>query len=227
MSICAICNTSLKNTNGLAKHIHNQHNIDKESYYNLYVKVVAPVCICGKKKKFRNLGEGYRQYCSPQCRSNHTPVTKYWEGKKQPKSLIDARRQTIQERYGVTNGYLVKHSKAEKYKGFVCRSKYEKMFVDFAERYGYTLSVPSRIEYELDGKSRHYYPDFYLEDFDLIVEVKSNWTWNQHLEMNISKMVYTIQQGYDIIFIDEEHGINDETLWDELNEYICAFERSC
>jgi hypothetical protein len=220
MAICKICNTELKNVNGLAKHIHNQHDIGKEEYYNTYIRETSPVCVCGKQKKFRHLGEGYRKFCSPKCRSNHIEPTKYWQGKKQSRDLIDSGRNTLYEKYGVTNGYLVNHSKAEKYKGFTCRSKYEKMFVDFCEKYGYTLEVPKRIEYIHDGRSRHYYPDFYVKELDLIVEIKSDWTWKQNLDLNISKLTCSLEQHYDIVFIDEEHGLTNEKHWDELNEYL-------
>lgn len=221
MAVCMICNEELKNINGLAKHIRNQHDICKEEYYNMYIGEETPICVCGKKKKFRHLGEGYRKFCSPKCRSNHTEPTKYWEGKKQSKDMIDSRRNTLYEKYGVTNGYLVKHSKAERYKGFVCRSKYEKMFVDFAEKYGYTIEVPERIEYTYEGRSRHYYPDFYILELDLIVEIKSDWTWKQNLDLNIAKLTSALEQQYNIVCIDEEHGLTDETKWEELNEYLC------
>lgn len=225
MAICNICKKEFNNVNGLAKHIRN-HNISKKEYYDIYIKEVSQICKCGAAKKFRNLGEGYREYCSPKCRSNHIAPTSYWTGRTQPQSLIDKRRDTMVERYGVSNGYLTKHSVAERYKGFVCRSAYEKLFVDFAEQCGYTLEVPSRIEYTHEGTSRHYYPDFYIVELDLIVEIKSDWTWKQNLDLNISKMVCTIEQGYDIVFIDEEHGVNDPKLWDELDEYLRTFERS-
>ena len=220
MATCKICSKELKNINGLAKHIHNQHEMNKEDYYNKYINEISQICICGNTKKFRHLGERYRQYCSVKCRSNNIEPTKYWEGKKQPQSLIDARRNTLQDRYGVTNGYLVNHSKAEKYKGFVCRSKYEKLFVDFAEKYGYTLSVPNRIEYTHEGRSRYYHPDFYINELDLIVEIKSDWTWNQNLDLNISKLTCALEQHYDIVFVDEEQGLLNENTWDELNEYL-------
>ena len=221
---CKICNSTFNNINGLSKHLTATHKIDKKFYYDKYIGKVSNICVCGKEKKFRTLGEGYRQFCSPQCRSNNTPTIKYWEGKKQPQYMIDKRRNTMIEKYGVANGFLTKYSIAEKYKGFVCRSNYEKMFVDFCKIYGYKLSVPDRIKYEFEGRSRYYYPDFYLDDLDLIVEIKSDWTWKQQLEMNIAKMVCTIEQGYDIIFIDEEHGINNEKLWSELDEYLRSFK---
>lgn len=224
MKTCEICDKEFNNINGLAKHIHNQHkDISKEEYYKKYINEMSSICVCGATKKFRTLGEGYRQYCSMKCRSAHVDNVTPALGRKQSQETINKRRNTIYERYGVTNGFLTNHSKAEKYKGFTCRSKYEKMFVDFAEQYGYTLSVPHRISYEHEGRSRHFYPDFYINELDLIVEIKSDWTWNQQLDLNISKMVCTIEQGHDIIFIDEEHGLTDITLWDELNEHILSF----
>lgn len=217
---CKICNTEFKNTNGLAKHITARHDISKEAYYNTYIAEMSSKCVCGNTKKFRNLGEGYRQYCSAQCRSDNIPQTNYWEGKKQPQAMIDARRETMLKRYGVCNGFLTNHSRAETYKGFTCRSKYEKIFVDFAEKYGYDLTVPNRIKYEYNGKKRYFYPDFFINELDLIVEIKSTWTYFQQLELNIAKQVCTIEQGYDIIFIDEEHGLLDD--WNELNEHLCT-----
>lgn len=220
MTACKICNANFNNMNGLAKHITNQHNITKKEYYDKYIKLVDSTCVCGVEKKFRNLGEGYRTYCSPKCRSNHIAPTSYWQNKKQPQHMIDKRRNTINKKYGVSNGFLTNHSKAERYKGFVCRSKYEKMFIDFAEHFGYTLSVPQKINYIHEGRSRNFYPDFYIEELDLIVEIKSNWTWERQLDLNISKMVCTINQGYDIVFIDEEHGLTDQNFWSELDEYL-------
>lgn len=226
MVICTLCNAKFNNINGLAKHLTAAHKISKQEYYDTYIREVDRFCVCGAEKKFRNLGEGYRIYCSPQCRSNHIEPISYWKDKRQPQEMIDKRRNTMVERYGVANGYLTKHSVAERYKGFVCRSKYEKMFVDFSELYGWELSVPEKISYTHEGTSRYYYPDFYIEKLDLLVEIKSDWTWKQNLDLNISKMVCTIEQGYNIVFLDEEHGITNSKLWDELNEYLRSFEES-
>ena len=220
MAICKICEREFNSINGLSKHLYNQHKIEKEDYYNKHIGIMSSICKCGNKKIFRNLGEGYREYCSIKCRSNYLQPNSPWKGKKQPKEMIEKRRNTIFERYGVSNGYLTNTSKTEKYKGFVCRSKYEKMFVDFAEEYNYTLSIPERIQYEFQGTERYFYPDFNIDELDLIVEIKSDWTWNLQLDMNIAKILSAIQQGYDIIFIDEEHGLTNKETWSELNEYL-------
>ena len=115
---------------------------------------------------------------------------------------------------------MVNPSKAVKYKGFVTRSSYERNFIDFAELYGHQLSIPERIQFEFNQKKRFFYPDFYIENLDLIVEIKSCWTFNQQLELNIVKQVCTLEQGHNIMFIDEEDNIDNPELWNELNEYI-------
>lgn len=89
---CKICNKIFKNLNSLGKHLYNSHsNITAEEYYVTHIGKVSNVCICGNRKKFRNLGEGYREYCSVKCRSNNTEPARYWAGKKQPEEMIKKR----------------------------------------------------------------------------------------------------------------------------------------
>lgn len=212
---CMICDKELKNANGLAKHLHNQHNISKEDYYKKYINETSGKCLtCGKDTTFRNIGQGYLKYCSLKCR----PTTSYWTGKKQPKEMIDKRRDTLVERYGVANGFLTSNCKTEIYKGFVTRSKYERIFLDYCEDRRLTVSVPDRIKYVFEDRERWFYPDFFIEEYDLITEIKSNYTYHLHLEMNIQKQVSTLAQGYDIMFIDEEHGLVDD--WNLLDHYL-------
>jgi hypothetical protein len=217
---CKVCNKTLKNNNGLAKHITNQHSMTKEEYYKKYINEVSSTCVCGKEKTFRGLGEGYRRYCSCQCRSDNIETTRYWQGKSQPQEMIEARRKTMIERHGVSNGFLTNHSRAEYYKGLLCRSGYEKLFVDFAEEHGYTLSVPDRISYVYEDRSRHYYPDFYINELDLTVEIKSKWTWDLHRDMNEAKQRAGIECGYNMLVVSEEHGLVDQDRWDQLNAYL-------
>lgn len=118
--ICAICLKSFNNVNGLAKHIYSSHkDIKKEDYYNKYIKKVSYVCKCGKKKRFRSLGEGYRTYCSSEC--GHKYGKKYSpKGTKQSQETIRKRinntdqkqrqenhKQALMKKYGVTNPYNI------------------------------------------------------------------------------------------------------------------------
>lgn len=74
---------------------------------------MSSVCACGKEKKFRSLGEGYRTYCSPACRKHSKRYSIANRGRKQTVEHIqrrlvkinqaskeEKRRKTCLARYG-------------------------------------------------------------------------------------------------------------------------------
>lgn len=117
MHKCMLCESEFKNINGLSKHIVFSHKeTTKEEYYNRYIGISQKICVCGSEKKFRNLSDGYLNHCSQKCSSKNREPTKYWEGKKQPKEMVElrvkntdqvskqkARESTLVERYGDKN----------------------------------------------------------------------------------------------------------------------------
>ena len=60
-------------------------------------------------------------------------------------------------------------------------------------------NIPT-IWYAMDGKKRRYYPDIYISSKNLIIEVKSTWTYNQHYERNQLKRQACIDLGYEFEF---------------------------
>jgi len=58
-------------------------------------------------------------------------------------------------------------------------------------------SVP-RIEYEFEGKIHRYYPDIWLPEANLIIEVKSLYTWKKYRSRNLAKYWASKQAGYDV-----------------------------
>jgi hypothetical protein len=85
------------------------------------------------------------------------------------------------------------------------QGSYEK---DFLDKY-YDLFEITKIEcisYLFDG-SRVYYPDFYLPKYNLIIEIKSSYTYERFLEKNNSKQKACLELGYNHIFIiDKNYG---------------------
>ena len=57
------------------------------------------------------------------------------------------------------------------------------------------------IKYKFDDKEKVYYPDFYLPKYNLIVEIKSKYTYNCDFNKNISKQESCINMGYNFLFI--------------------------
>lgn len=68
------------------------------------------------------------------------------------------------------------------------------------------------ILYLFDGKQCVYYPDIFIPAENRIIEVKSAWTLNMHLEKNAAKFDATIAKGYifDVIVKDIEN-MNEST----------------
>ena len=54
--------------------------------------------------------------------------------------------------------------------------------------------------YDIDGKQRRYFPDFYIVSENKIIEVKSDRTFNVHKELNLSKRKECINRGYNFEF---------------------------
>jgi len=121
---------------------------------------------------------------------------------------------------------LINHNKSNSkqgyYKGFYCRSSYEKLFVDFCEQYDIELVSAENneyaIKYESDGKIRTYFPDFYLVNFDLVIEIKPITMYNygdNEIKFNAAKKKYRFE-----VLTEEEHILNKEN-WNLLYEHLC------
>lgn len=63
------------------------------------------------------------------------------------------------------------------------------------------ISRCKSIKYFYDNKNRIYFPDFYYEPLNLIIEIKSTYTYNLHLERNIEKEKYCKLLNYNYIVI--------------------------
>lgn len=66
------------------------------------------------------------------------------------------------------------------------------------------------IKYE---NNRNYFSDFYLPDYNLIVEIKSSYYYNRYLDLNLKKQKSSLNQGYNFIFIIDKN-------YEEFENYI-------
>lgn len=250
MQTCLLCNKLFNSVRSLSKHLFFSHKeVTREEYYNAYICVVSPICICGNKKKFRSLQEGYRTFCSVKCRSNYVDYTGINLGRKQTPETIQARisstnqllkeekrKKTMNERYGVNNPSLMpdflekvrktcnnkygvnsptqrKESQHGKWKTVKVLERtfrvqgYEDHFLLNCKKFGYDLEDLSQgkskcpqIEWFDDqGKKHVYFPDFFVEKDNLLIEIKSSWTFKQHEQSTRLKMKFAKEKGYNII----------------------------
>ena len=68
------------------------------------------------------------------------------------------------------------------------------------------------ISYHFEGKDRRYYPDIFIKSKNMLIEVKSTWTFNREVEKNIAKHMASKDAGYHHIII----------IWDASKN--CIFE---
>ena len=100
---------------------------------------------------------------------------------------------------------------------------YEGDFLDFI--FTKTLLMESdvcfdkkfRIKYMDKGKIRHYYPDFYISKFNLIIEIKSAYTLEIQKELNDLKFAATKDAGYNFICIVDKNYEEFIKLLESLN----------
>ena len=64
------------------------------------------------------------------------------------------------------------------------------------------------ISYEFEGKKRKYFPDIFIKSKNLLIEVKSTYTYNKDADKNLAKHWASKKQGYNhtIIIWDEKHN---------------------
>jgi hypothetical protein len=103
--------------------------------------------------------------------------------------------------------------KIKKYKNsnLYYQGTYEKDFLDnFYDKIN--IQKSKSINYIFENKNHYYHPDFYLPDFNLIVEIKSKYIYELELEQNMLKQQACLNDGYNYIFIIDKNYIEIEKL---------------
>lgn len=80
---------------------------------------------------------------------------------------------------------------------------YELDFLKYCDKKG-ILDIVSNgpsIKYLFNDVEHTYHPDFFIESMNLIVEVKSSYTYNKELDVNLMKEKYSMLCGYNFLFI--------------------------
>lgn len=127
-------------------------------------------------------------------------------------SIKEKKEQTLFKKYGVTNpsqseilfeksqksGKKIKfHDKTNLY----YRGTYELHFLNFCIENNIRVEKGSTISFNYKNKVKFYHSDFYLPEFNLICEIKSNYYYNKYLELNLKKEFETKNQGFNFLFI--------------------------
>lgn len=156
------------------------------------------LCDCGKitNISFQKFNINYNRSETYNCKScNNITLKKYYndnfgvENSMQLTSVFDKSQK---------NGFKIKEYKGIKYQG-----TYELDFLEFCDSNNIIekVSKVDSIKYKYNDKIKYYHPDFFIEELNLIVEIKSDYYYYLYLEKNLCKEKYCIEQGYNFIFI--------------------------
>ena len=140
----------------------------------------------------------------------------------QSENVKDKIKKTLVEKYGVDHpmknleifNRAQKNSfKKIKYKEgeLHYQGKYELDFIEYCIKNEIHIENGPTIKYFLNSKDRRYFSDFYIPEKNLIVEVKSTYTFNEDYEENLTKKEYSIKSGYNFMFIIDKDYIDFES----------------
>jgi hypothetical protein len=183
--------------------------------------------MCNNNVKFMN--QSYNTYCSKKCSSNdpdvcikkiETTMKKFGaEWYTQTEEYQYRSKATCIEKYGVE--YAMQNPKI--FENQVKSSYKRKEYIFPSGRIEYVQGYePEAIDellkqfdeddiiisgeempviwYYDDNKKRRYHPDIYIKSKNLIIEVKSIWTYNLHYNKNILKYNECLNNGYNFLF---------------------------
>lgn len=87
------------------------------------------------------------------------------------------------------------------------QGSYELDFLNYCDKNNIIdlISNGPSIEYEFYGKKHIYHSDFYIKKYNLILEIKSSYTYNYNLEKNLAKESYSKLSGYNFIFLIDKN----------------------
>jgi len=157
------------------------------------------------------------------CPNNHTFKIKFndfYQGHGCSICAVQKRKDTCLEKYGVENPMQndIIFSKSMKirykFKKVITPSGKEiylqgyepQVYAQLLEKYTeeeikfQRTDIPT-IWYELNSKKHRYYPDFFIPKDNLLIEVKSNWTYNLHKNINLLKKEACLDQGFEFQFM--------------------------
>lgn len=103
------------------------------------------------------------------------------------------------------SGYVLKHHTS----GLYYRGSYELDFIKFCEQNNIFIeNFSGSINYNFNGKQKTYFPDFYLKKLNLVIEIKSKYTYEFNKIINEAKKEATINNGFNFMFIIDKDYSN-------------------
>jgi len=162
---CTICKQNFRTRRDLAAH-RKEHITEKSKFVgNHYYECSCN--FCERKFTSKESKTVHERYCKNNPNRDIKRSQELSELQKQAQSKPDVRKKHSDAIYFSKN-------KVE-YKGLLLDSLWEKKFLERCDelQIKYEKCKNPLIWVDANGNKKNYYPDFYLKDFDIIVEIKS------------------------------------------------------
>lgn len=135
---------------------------------------------------------------------------------------LEKQRETSLIKYGVENASQCPEIFSKQQKGRYEILEYKETGLnyqgsfefDFLDKYfdKFKIIRGPIIEYHFKGKNKRYFSDFYIQELNLIIEIKSSYTYELAKEKNIKKQEESISKGYNHIFIIDKDYVEFEEI---------------
>lgn len=96
------------------------------------------------------------------------------------------------------NGWGKRHGNRYQHKQYVLKSSWELEFAEFLDKVGFSWTY-EELQFEWTDH-RHYRPDFYIRDLNLVIEIKPSHFID---ETAASKLLFVESKGYEVEFLTE------------------------
>ena len=230
--ICQYCGRELKNANSLRNHerLCKQNPNKQEMYWLAYGGF-------SKYNEKLKTGEVKRKPSNQYIKSNElglpkpemTDETKFkcgngWRGKthtpEQIQQLSNTMQKVVQNNPNYSYSATSKRFKKSIYKGFHMDSSWELIFAQYLDKFNIKWVKNSKgFKYIWENRERTYYPDFYLEDYNLYIEIKGHESERDRAKYEALNNLITlysdtinliINNNFDIIkFLNEHFNFNN------------------
>ena len=126
----------------------------------------------------------------------------------------DKAKMTTKKRFGFENALqnkdlFEKQQKAgfvlKNYNNLRYRGTYELDFLIMCEKLKIKVEEGKSFRYYFESKKRIYHSDFYLPEYNLICEIKSNYYYNRYLQKNLLKKRTCEKKGFAFLFIIDKN----------------------
>ena len=169
------------------------------------------ICNCGKRCKFKNYKQGYYKHCSNKCSQSDehtvkqrisTNMMKY--GTDNPAKCDDIKLKQIKTnniRYGHNSPSCVNEiNKQQRISSYITKKRRHTFNTSKAEELFYNYLNNNGIKCERQYKSSSYpfQCDFYINTYDLYVEIQGNWTHGGDTSLQTHPHIYNPNDEMDI-----------------------------